>query len=95
MAGGFERKCVKKYNNATMLYNDKLSKEIDSFKRSLSSSRIVYMDVYKPMLDIIANNQKYGNSKFQFVNWILLLFIFLHFFSTFLSFYLVAIEFYE
>jgi len=25
MAGGFERKCVKKYNNATMLYNDKLS----------------------------------------------------------------------
>lgn len=67
LAGGFERKCVEKISNATMLYNDKLSKEIDSLKQNLSNSRIVYLDVYSPIQDVIANEQNYGNSKFQFV----------------------------
>ncbi|RHN77638.1 putative triacylglycerol lipase [Medicago truncatula] len=60
LAGGFERKCVEKISNATMLYNDKLSKEIDSLKQNLSNSRIVYLDVYSPIQDVIANEQKYG-----------------------------------
>jgi len=68
LARGFGRKCVEKINNATMLYNDKLSKEIDSLKQNLSNSRIVYLDVYNPILDVIVNEQKYGNSKFQFVS---------------------------
>ena len=81
LAGGSERKCVEKINNATMLYNDKLSKEIDSLKQILSNSRIVYLDVYNPILDVIANEQKYGNSKFQFVSWISLFY-----FSLFIFF---------
>jgi hypothetical protein len=79
LARGFERKCVEKINNATMLYNDKLSKEIDSLKQSLSNSKIVYLDVYNPILDVIVNEQKYGNSKFQFVSWILLLLFIIYF----------------
>ncbi|CAL5205788.1 unnamed protein product [Lathyrus oleraceus] len=60
LAGGSERKCVENYNNATMLYNEKLSKEIDSLSQNLSNSKIIYLDVYNPILDIIVNDQKYG-----------------------------------
>ncbi|XP_058722286.1 GDSL esterase/lipase EXL3-like [Vicia villosa] len=60
VAGGSERKCVEEYNNATVLFNDKLSNEIDSIKTNLSDSRIVYMDVYSRTLDVIVNRQNYG-----------------------------------
>ncbi|CAK8569721.1 unnamed protein product [Lathyrus sativus] len=60
VAGGLERKCVEEYNNATVLFNDKLSNEIDLLKTNLSDSRIVYMDVYSPIFDVIMNVQKYG-----------------------------------
>nr|XP_004499298.1 GDSL esterase/lipase EXL1-like [Cicer arietinum] len=58
--GGKERSCVEKYNNATTLFNDKLFKEIGSLNQNLSNSKIVYFDVYTPLLDIIVNNHKYG-----------------------------------
>ncbi|TKY57612.1 GDSL esterase/lipase EXL3 [Spatholobus suberectus] len=60
LTGGIARKCVQKYNNAVVLFNDKLSKEIDSLNQNLPDSRIVYFDVYNPLLDIIVNYQKYG-----------------------------------
>lgn len=47
-----------------MLYNEKLLKKIDSLNQNLSNSKIIYLDVYNPILDIIVNGQKYGNSKF-------------------------------
>lgn len=65
MAGGIRRKCVKHYNDAVVLFNNKLKKEIDSFKQNFPNSRIVYLDVYNPLLDIIINNQEYGNSEFH------------------------------
>ncbi|XP_014503434.1 GDSL esterase/lipase EXL2 [Vigna radiata var. radiata] len=60
LSGGIERKCIQRYNDAMMLFNDKLSKEIRSLNQKLPNSRIVYMDVYHPLLDIFVNPQKYG-----------------------------------
>ena len=67
MAGGIIRTCVQQYNDAAVYFNNKLSIGIDTFKQNFPSSRIAYMDVYNPLLDIIVNNQKYGNSNFHFV----------------------------
>ncbi|XP_019449471.1 PREDICTED: GDSL esterase/lipase EXL1-like [Lupinus angustifolius] len=61
MAGGLERKCVENYNNAIQLFNSKLSKQIDSLSHNFPNTRITYMDVYTPLLDIILNPQKYGH----------------------------------
>lgn len=77
VAGGSERKCVEEYNNATVLFNDKLSNEIDSIKTNLSDNKIVYMDIYSRILDVIVNRQNYGNYKFQNFNFIYILTIFL------------------
>ena len=63
LAGGLERKCVDKYNEAAELFNSKLSKELSSLNQELPGSRIVYIDVYNPLLDVIVNYQSYGNNK--------------------------------
>ncbi|XP_019433880.1 PREDICTED: GDSL esterase/lipase EXL1-like [Lupinus angustifolius] len=60
IAGGIERKCVARYNEAAELFNSKLSKELNSLNKNLQNGRIVYIDVYNPLLDIILNYQKYG-----------------------------------
>ncbi|CAL5205790.1 unnamed protein product [Lathyrus oleraceus] len=60
MAGGIERNCVEQYNDASVFFNNKLSLGIDSFNKNFPSSRVVYMDVYNPLLDIVLNNQRYG-----------------------------------
>ncbi|KAK7376693.1 hypothetical protein VNO80_02107 [Phaseolus coccineus] len=59
LAGGLVRGCSEKYNYAAKLFNSKLSKELDSLHNS-TKSRIVYIDVYNPLLDIIQNYQNYG-----------------------------------
>ncbi|XP_061359293.1 GDSL esterase/lipase EXL3-like [Gastrolobium bilobum] len=60
LAGGKQRDCAEKYNEAAILFNSKLSKELDSLNNNSPNSRIVYIDVYNPLLDIIVNYQKYG-----------------------------------
>ncbi|GAU12257.1 hypothetical protein TSUD_02240 [Trifolium subterraneum] len=59
-AGGIERKIVVEYNEAVELYNNKLSKGLASFNQYYPNSRIVYIDVYNPLLDIIVNSDKYA-----------------------------------
>lgn len=61
LAGGLERQCAGDHNDAAKLFNAKLSKKLDSLNRALPDSRIVYIDVYKPLLDIIQNYKRYGN----------------------------------
>ena len=63
LAGGIVRGCADKYNVAARLFNSKLSKELSSLNQELPSSRIVYIDVYNPLLDVIVNYQSYGNNK--------------------------------
>ncbi|KAK4275086.1 hypothetical protein QN277_018225 [Acacia crassicarpa] len=60
LAGGVERKCVDTCNEAAQLFNSKLSQELASLNRQLLGSRIVYVDVYNPLLDVIVNYQQYG-----------------------------------
>ncbi|KAL1343964.1 hypothetical protein HN51_017880 [Arachis hypogaea] len=60
LAGGLARECAEDYNYAAKLFNSKLSKELDSLNRNSPNSRIVYIDVYNPLLDIILNYQNYG-----------------------------------
>ncbi|CAK8569104.1 unnamed protein product [Lathyrus sativus] len=60
LAGGIERKCAEKINDLCKIFNTKLSKELSSLNHNLVNSRIVYLDVYTPLLDIIVNHQSYG-----------------------------------
>lgn len=61
VAGGLKRDCAKEYNEAAQLFNSKLSAELDSLN-NLPDVRIVYIDIYNPLLDIIQNPNKYGNN---------------------------------
>ncbi|XP_042509635.1 GDSL esterase/lipase EXL3-like isoform X2 [Macadamia integrifolia] len=61
IAGGKERMCAEKYNQAALLFNSKLSSLIDSLNKKLPQSNIVFVDIYKPLLDIIQNPNSYGN----------------------------------
>lgn len=61
VAGGIKRDCAKEYNEAAQLFNSKLSAELDSLN-NLPDVRIVYIDIYSPLLDIIQNPNKYGNN---------------------------------
>ncbi|CAI8606619.1 unnamed protein product [Vicia faba] len=60
LAGGIVRECAEKYNDAAKLFNIKLSNELDSLSHNSPNSKIVYIDAYTPLLDIILNYQKYG-----------------------------------
>ncbi|CAK9171798.1 unnamed protein product [Ilex paraguariensis] len=60
LAGGPLRVCAENYNQAAQLVNTKLSSELHSLNSSLPQSRVVYIDIYNPLLDIIQNPQKYG-----------------------------------
>lgn len=60
LAGGIERDCAENYNEAATLFNRKLSPELHSLARTLPGSKLVYLDIYNPLLDIILNPQKYG-----------------------------------
>jgi phospholipase/lecithinase/hemolysin len=62
LAGGLHRECAEKYNIAARLFNTKLSAKLDSLNRNLPNSRMVYVDVYNPLLDLIENPQNYGKS---------------------------------
>ncbi|CAI9755820.1 unnamed protein product [Fraxinus pennsylvanica] len=60
LAGGGYRMCVEKYNRAAQLVNSKLSSECKSLAKKLPKSRVVYIDIYEPLLDLIQRPQNYG-----------------------------------
>ncbi|BAT82865.1 GDSL esterase/lipase [Vigna angularis] len=60
IGGGIRRDVVVKINDAVQIFNTKLSKQLESLNHDLPDSRMVYVDVYNPLLDIIVNYQKYG-----------------------------------
>ncbi|XP_042495002.1 GDSL esterase/lipase EXL3-like [Macadamia integrifolia] len=65
LGGGQERECAEKYNQAASLFNTKLSSLINSLNRRLPQSKIVFIDIYQPLLDIIQYPDSYG---FEYVN---------------------------
>ncbi|KAL8240082.1 hypothetical protein R6Q59_013437 [Mikania micrantha] len=58
--GGGLRLCVEEYNQAAQLYNNKLQPEIEYLNSTLARSRIVFIDIYNPLLAIIENPLQYG-----------------------------------
>ncbi|KAJ4962514.1 hypothetical protein NE237_022453 [Protea cynaroides] len=60
IAGGTTRICVEKYNDAAMLFNSKLSSQLTLLNNTLPQSTFLYVDIYKPALDLIQSPYKYG-----------------------------------
>ncbi|KAM7259827.1 hypothetical protein ACFE04_015568 [Oxalis oulophora] len=58
--GGIQRDCADNENKLAILFNSKLSTVIDHLNRQFSDSKIVYMDVYYSLLNIIQNPNHYG-----------------------------------
>ncbi|PKI59899.1 hypothetical protein CRG98_019672 [Punica granatum] len=60
LSGGLERGCSEKANQAAQLFNSKLSARIDALNAQLPGSRLIYLDIYSPFLDLIRNPSKDG-----------------------------------
>ncbi|KAK6115169.1 hypothetical protein DH2020_007438 [Rehmannia glutinosa] len=61
LAGGSMRLCAENYNQAAQLVNAKLIPQLNSLtQNSLPQSRVVYIDIYNPFLDLIQHPQNYG-----------------------------------
>ncbi|TKY66873.1 GDSL esterase/lipase EXL3 [Spatholobus suberectus] len=58
--GGIHRACSNFENQAAMLFNTKLSSQMDVLKKEFPEARLVYLDIYNPLLNIIQNPAKYG-----------------------------------
>lgn len=61
LGGGGLGVCAKDRNEASQLYNSKLSTKLDLFAKKLPHIRVVYLDIYHPLLDIIQHPRHYGN----------------------------------
>ncbi|CAD6205196.1 unnamed protein product [Miscanthus lutarioriparius] len=61
-AGGLERECVSLYNQASVVYNAALEKEIKRLNGSeaLPGSVLKYIDLYTPLIDMIQRPDAYG-----------------------------------
>ncbi|XP_010465393.1 PREDICTED: GDSL esterase/lipase At3g14820-like [Camelina sativa] len=57
--GGFTRLCFEDLNKMALHFNSKLSSSLDALTKALPG-RVVYIDVYETLLDIIKNPTKYG-----------------------------------
>ncbi|KAM3709829.1 hypothetical protein ACJW31_02G203900 [Castanea mollissima] len=66
-AGGILRGCSESANQATILFNSKLSSQVDSINKILPDARLVYLDIYNPLLAIIQNPSQYGNHHHHFL----------------------------
>ncbi|KAL4645525.1 hypothetical protein ACB092_02G240600 [Castanea dentata] len=60
VAGGILRGCSGSANQAAILFNSKLSSQMDSINKRLPDARLVYLDIYNPLLAIIQNPSQYG-----------------------------------
>lgn len=54
------RFCLEQENRDSVLYNQKLQKLLPQMEASLTGSKILYANVYDPMMDIIQNPSKHG-----------------------------------
>ena len=62
VVGGLHRQCGEGQNQLAMLFNSKLTCLLDSFNKDMPDSRMVNLDIYNPLLDLIEHPEKNGNS---------------------------------
>ncbi|KAG6422693.1 hypothetical protein SASPL_113071 [Salvia splendens] len=60
LAGGIARMCSEEENQAAQLVNDKLSPALTSLTKRLPQSKIVYINIYDPLLDLIQHPHNHG-----------------------------------
>ncbi|XP_021908178.1 LOW QUALITY PROTEIN: GDSL esterase/lipase At3g14820-like [Carica papaya] len=58
--GGIERRCVESGNDAALVFNSKISAELDSLGGKFPGSKWVYLDIYNITLTLMQNNTQYG-----------------------------------
>ncbi|KAJ4979379.1 hypothetical protein NE237_010159 [Protea cynaroides] len=58
-----ERICEDQQNEDAQAYNIKLQGYIKRWQEKLSGSKIVYADIYNPLMDMIQNPSKYGSQE--------------------------------
>ncbi|CAH9054924.1 unnamed protein product [Cuscuta europaea] len=58
--GGNSWNCAEKQNEVAKLVNAKLSYEIDFLSKTLPGVKLVFIDLYRPLLDLIQNPGNYG-----------------------------------
>ena len=62
IGGGVRRECAENINKAVQFFNEKLSSLIATLNRQLndSNSKVILVDVYQPVLELVQNPNKYG-----------------------------------
>ncbi|XP_027347796.1 GDSL esterase/lipase EXL3-like [Abrus precatorius] len=60
IGGGMHRTCFDSSNQAATLFNSKLSYQMDALGKKFSDARLVYLDSYNALLDMIQTPDKYG-----------------------------------
>ncbi|CAJ2635816.1 unnamed protein product [Trifolium pratense] len=58
--GGIKRDCVEKLNEGALVFNSKLITSLVDLKKKLPDSRVVYLENFTLLHDIIVNHTKYG-----------------------------------
>ena len=72
VGGGIERNCVESVTKAAQVYNSIFYASVMALKKSLSDARIVYLDVYTRLNDLVQHPHQFG--KFLHLYLALLLF---------------------
>ncbi|XP_074587748.1 GDSL esterase/lipase At5g42170-like [Curcuma longa] len=60
VGGGENRDCVETYNQAATLFNLELSRNLEQLDVDLSGTRIVYLNIYDTVMDLIQHGEDYG-----------------------------------
>ncbi|CAN1315088.1 GDSL esterase/lipase EXL3 [Linum perenne] len=66
-ASDFVQKCAEDRNEAALMFNSKLEPKLKSLAQALPRSKIVYIDVYTPLLQLIQNPRKFGNHPLNYL----------------------------
>jgi phospholipase/lecithinase/hemolysin len=61
LEGGRERACSDFENQAAKLFNSKLVSLVDAFENKYPETKLVYLDIYHPLMYMVQNPAKYGN----------------------------------
>ncbi|KAG1360991.1 GDSL esterase/lipase EXL3-like [Cocos nucifera] len=60
LKGGIARDCVDAYNQASIKFNSELSMELERLATYHAGAKIIYIDVYNPVLELILHPSDYG-----------------------------------